>query len=154
MSADSERLQLQIAHLLIEHGANINQEPTTSQNMMPLASAVRWNNYPLVKLLLEEGANPNKLVYYKRKFTFTILESAFFRQRSPYRIAELLLKHGADPTKVRFGTKQGILDLPHKDELPEHVQGLIDNYTQGPVDFTQSNPFVLVRFYRAYRGSG
>lgn len=65
----------------------------------PLMEAVRNNNEPLVRLLLDHGANPNALGYNEH----TSLNLAVIYYKGNPSIIRLLLEHGADPTIKNSG---------------------------------------------------
>jgi len=58
-----EKQRFILAHQFIESGIDVNyQYPLTksyADGMTPLLYAVKWDNFDLVKLLLEHGANIN-----------------------------------------------------------------------------------------------
>jgi ankyrin repeat protein len=48
---------LNLAHLLLEHGAEVNRRDC--DNETPLHTAIRWDLYKLAGILLEHGADAN-----------------------------------------------------------------------------------------------
>jgi len=86
----AEKGHVEIARLLLEHGADPNARDM--YGVTPLHLATYWGHLDVVKLLLEHGADPNA----KEKLGGeTPLYWAVQHKRTD--IAKLLLKHGADP---------------------------------------------------------
>ena len=83
----------ELAAELIKVGATLNPVRQFWEST-PLVIACKLNNAPLVKLLLDAGANPN--IQAKDQFT-PLLQCATHGSAAA---AELLLKHGADPNHV------------------------------------------------------
>lgn len=84
----------QIAHLLIEYGADINKIycDDTDTKLTPLAFAcLNGRNLGVMKILLDNGADPN--LGQKSALMIAV-------QMDDYDRAELLLQYGADPTYV------------------------------------------------------
>jgi hypothetical protein len=88
-----EKQRLNLAALFIQMGADVNYSyPLTSSyadGMTPLLYAAGWNNFELVKMLLEKGAAVNA----KDKNGRTALSIA--RTNENNQISDLLLEHGA-----------------------------------------------------------
>ena len=95
-----ESKQVEIARLLIKAGANLEQ--ANAHGGTPLRTALDGNRYHLVKLLLEAGADPNRIS--DMKFVdFVEGDVPIFTAISQYgvhkdiRIIKLMLDHGANP---------------------------------------------------------
>ena len=86
---------------LVDHGADVNLHTPT--NNTPLTSAIKSFNPEVVKLLLEEGANPNlpRSSDYFPPLNEVIrsinpLTVPPYRLDNMFRILELLFKYGVD----------------------------------------------------------
>ena len=86
---------VRIAKLLIDAGADVNV--TESNNTTPLMNAANKLNLPMIKLLLERGADVQKIDYFGRNVLF-YLKCYSEEDDEPVcsEIVDLLLKHGAD----------------------------------------------------------
>ena len=78
--------------ILIEGGAPVDLASNNAMQVHPLHSAATARSLPLVRLLLEHGADPNA----RQHGGWTPIHSA--AQNGSLDIVELLIKHGADPT--------------------------------------------------------
>lgn len=81
---------LESTRVLLENGADSNVIEDTY--FTPLTEAINHTNYPMVKLLLKHGANPNFPEIYPP--IFIIVGSSWYKQPE---ILESLLQHGANP---------------------------------------------------------
>jgi ankyrin repeat protein len=81
-----------VAHLLLEHGADVSGVARNPMKVMPLHSAATARNLAIVRLLLEHGAPPNA----PQQQGWTALHAA--AQNGDTRMVELLLQHGAERT--------------------------------------------------------
>ena len=88
-----------LIEILIDFGADLNAiEPVTQQT--PLVEAIKGNQFDIIALLLEKGADPNQSPV--RSADSSPLALAL--DRSNFRLALLLLSHGAD---INFQYKGG-----------------------------------------------
>eukprot|EP00833_Pecoramyces_ruminatium_P013773 jgi/Orpsp1_1/1187805/evm.model.d7180000060294.1 len=63
--ACENRVNFEIAECLIDHGANVNEETRgidVEAGTTPLISAIRFCNEPLIRYMVEHGADVNKMV--------------------------------------------------------------------------------------------
>ncbi|KAL3669470.1 hypothetical protein V7S43_005862 [Phytophthora oleae] len=88
---EEESVQLQMAKVLIDHGADVNAANTATAT--PLHHAMRRYDFDLVDVLLENGADVNQ----PNRFGDTPLHQAARLALYPV-MWEKLLKHGADLT--------------------------------------------------------
>lgn len=95
-----ESKQVEIARLLIKAGAHLEQ--ANAYGSTPLRTALEVNRYHLVKLLLEAGADPNRI----SDMEFLDVEEgdvpiftaiAQYGLHKDIRIIKLMLDHGANP---------------------------------------------------------
>jgi len=93
---DNTKLEL-IKHL-IKHGANVNE--FSGDGSLPLTTAIYKRNAPLTKLLLEQGADPDKLEKYEPLFWALCQNAEGEDEEIRFELANLLLDHGA---KVNIG---------------------------------------------------
>ena len=68
---------------------------TTLYNETPLVYAIRRDNYDAVKILLENGANPNAEYGWEGNFGLPLEYCLHHGRKNRYKIAELLLSYGA-----------------------------------------------------------
>jgi ankyrin repeat protein len=100
--------KLVIAQILIDAGANVNANASTSS---ALSHAIRTGNIDFVKLVLDAGASPNNLIYVSE------LQIAIINNRPE--MVELLLKAGADTTytnikgqtALELAKEEGFVDI-------------------------------------------
>ena len=81
----------EIAELLLEYGASVDEPSHNPMEVMPLHSAVASQSLEIVRLLLEHGAPVNA----RQSEDFTPLHAA--AQNGDLEIMHLLLAYGADP---------------------------------------------------------
>ena len=81
----------EIVQILLEAGADPNQESRGEDEGAPLCAAASWGHTEIVRLLLGHGADPNVI----EKGPMTALIWA--RQNGHAETVELLLAAGADP---------------------------------------------------------
>lgn len=84
--------QLEIARLLIRHGAQVNSASKNSFRVMPLHAAAAGKHYDVVRLLVENGADLNA----PQQAGFRPLHE--IAKSGNLEIVKLLVSHGADPT--------------------------------------------------------
>jgi uncharacterized protein len=82
--------QLEVAAVLLEHGADVDAEAGNPSHVQPLHSAAAGGHAAIAALLLERGADPNA----RQQGGFVPLHSA--AARGDEVTARLLLEHGAD----------------------------------------------------------
>lgn len=88
-----ERGLIKPAETLIAHGADVNARTEPNTGITPLHLAIYNQQESLIKLLLENGADPNMSVKADR----AIAPPLYFAVQSGMKSAvEMLLKHGAD----------------------------------------------------------
>ncbi len=96
---------LELAELLIEHGANVNEKGTWGQGRTPIYEAAKEGNTEIVELLIESKADLNikcdygKTVLHRTVFCIggIMTEEAGYSKLSDCRkILALLIKNGAD----------------------------------------------------------
>lgn len=100
--------QYPVSKLLVEKGADVNKVASNGSQIGPIHSAVAVNSVELVRLLLENGGDPNL----KQNGGVTPLHSAAHRGNVP--IIELLLQHGAD-TGAKMADGRTALDFARAD---------------------------------------
>ncbi|KAJ5116196.1 hypothetical protein N7456_000544 [Penicillium angulare] len=88
-----EEDQIEMVRLLLKYGADVNGHDGVDDSPLyhstPLIEATRMSHYPIVKLLLQEGADPNDVGLAQRS---ALMQSA---STGHVRIARMLLSHGA-----------------------------------------------------------
>jgi ankyrin repeat protein len=82
--------QLEVAAVLLEHGAAVDAEAGNRSHVQPLHSAAAGGHAAIAALLLERGADPNA----RQQGGFVPLHSA--AARGDQVTARLLLEHGAE----------------------------------------------------------
>jgi ankyrin repeat protein len=82
--------QLEVAAVLLEHGAAVDAEAGNPSHVQPLHSAAAGGHAAIAALLLERGADPNA----RQQGGFVPLHSA--AARGDQVTARLLLEHGAE----------------------------------------------------------
>lgn len=107
-----EARNLKIAEILVKNGANVNYVITNRKNesWTILDLAVRMNDIPMVKLLLQADADPNgKHIYYWGETTTASILSVAIRCTENPLMVQLLLEFGADPNYIYsyIGKSQG-----------------------------------------------
>jgi ankyrin repeat protein len=80
------------ARVLIDAGAPVDLPANNAMQVRPLHSAATARSLPIVRLLLEHGADPNA----RQHGGWVSIHSA--AQNGDLAIVELLMQHGADPT--------------------------------------------------------
>jgi ankyrin repeat protein len=98
------------ARLLIEHGSDVNRVSTGFVQVPPLGTAVFVRSLPLVRLLLDSGADVNG----GEANGFTPLHAA--AENGDLKLARELLARGADPRR-RTSDGKVAADLAADDEL-------------------------------------
>jgi ankyrin repeat protein len=83
--------QPEIAHDLIERGADVNAAARNGQRVAPVHSAAAVGDRAMMRVLLERGANPNA----RQDRGFVALHSA--AMHGDEEMARSLVEHGADP---------------------------------------------------------
>jgi uncharacterized protein len=103
------RVQRDVIRLLIRHGANVNE--TDKNGVTPLHRAVRFRSPAAVKVLLENGADPNAVDRRTRSsplhraVTSTGAPTTAGKSKEVEEIVGLLLAHGADRASVNKSGK-------------------------------------------------
>lgn len=103
---------LEVAELLLSHGANPNRESRNFQRVAPLHSAAAADSLAIVKLLLDAGANPRK----EQDTGFTALHSA--AAHGNLEMVRLLLERGA---KADARTVEGRTPVSYAAERGHHA---------------------------------
>jgi uncharacterized protein len=80
------------AHILIDAGSPVDLPATNAMQVRPLHSAATARSLPIVRLLLEHGADPNS----RQHGGWVPIHSA--AQNGDLAIVELLMQHGANPS--------------------------------------------------------
>ncbi len=89
--------QLEVARLLIEHGAHVNLKGDSGETPLSLLS-MKDENLEVAEMLLEHGADPNIRLEYHIEPLYAALRYGNLG------LAQLLLKHGANPnTRDDYG---------------------------------------------------
>ena len=83
--------QPEIAHLLIDGGADVNAAARNPQKVAPMHAAAATANRDMIRRLLEKGADPNA----KQQAGFAAIHTAGLH--GDREMAEILIKGGADP---------------------------------------------------------
>lgn len=86
--------QLEIAHLLLDHGANVDQ-PYLKDAATPLFLAIACRNYELCKILLNRGANVNYRLAISLKTPLHMAAYSCDRLPRTEEIVQLLIERGA-----------------------------------------------------------
>ena len=115
--------RLEITQLLLDHGANPNEENVHGATPLHLVSSGEYNSQEhgvgIARLLLEHGANPNA----RQKSKYTPLHTAAFNGR--LEIAQILLDHGADPKAETEGRDTALHLVSHGEyDSQEHGVGI------------------------------
>lgn len=102
--------QIEVMRLLLEAGASINTKGGPEE-MTPLAAACKWGSLPLVKVLIEAGADVDSLSWdgegSEKEYGYTnLMLSVAFGGDDNLDISTALIKAGADVNKRTFGTKK------------------------------------------------
>jgi ankyrin repeat protein len=118
---DAARLgYVEIVRLLLEYGADANQE-TDSSMYTPLMSAARFGQTEIAKILIDAGANVNAEDDWEESVLLRAVES------NHPKMVELLLSHGADPLQ-RCGYVENALALAKQLGFEEIVELLERSY--------------------------
>ncbi|POM81762.1 Ankyrin-like protein [Phytophthora palmivora] len=119
---EDESVQLQLAKLLLKHGADVNAANTATAT--PLHHAMRRYDFDLVDALLENGADVNQ----RNRFGDTPLHQAARLALYPM-MWEKLLRHGADLTAEDRGGQTPMELIPDnvlRASVAEVVAGLTE----------------------------
>lgn len=103
---EEESVQLQMARLLLEHGADVNAANTATAT--PLHHAMRRLDLDLMDVLLANGADVNQC----NRFGDTPLHQAARLALIPL-VWQKLLEHGADPTAKDRGSQTPVELIPN-----------------------------------------
>lgn len=87
----SGKTPVKTVNFYIKHGVSVNSQDYSGST--PLHYAVQQNNFPVVHLLLEAGADPK----IKNQDGITPFDMAFGHNLFDIKIIEILLQYGADP---------------------------------------------------------
>lgn len=107
-----------MAHILVEHGANVNAKDKSEDEKTPLHQATRFHNFEMVKVLVDYGADVNAVDL----LGWTPLHWA--ASGSSIAIARVLLAAGADRTiedKVK-NTPLGLARTPNIKQVLQQLQ--------------------------------
>jgi len=88
-----ENTKLELVKFLIKHGAGVNE--CSGDGSLPLVTTIHKRNVPLVKLLLELGADPNKEEKYAPVFWALCQNQDGEDENVRFDLANLLLEHNA-----------------------------------------------------------
>ncbi len=108
--------QLEVAAVLLEHGAAVDAQAGNATHVQPLHSAAAGGHAAIAALLLERGADPNA----RQQGGFVPLHAAAARGDDV--TARLLLEHGAD-RDVRADDGRRPIDLAAADD---GIRALLD----------------------------
>jgi len=127
---------LELARFLHKHGADVNEE--SGDGSVPLVNAVIKRHVPLVKLLLELGADPNR-TYNNIYPLFLAIQPQQENEEEEKRIAiaNLLLDYKADVNKVDSEDRI-VLNVSMFFESPKKVD-LISRYIKAGADFNRKD---------------
>lgn len=124
---------LVVAEALLDRGADINQVNTSGHS--PVYAACHENHLPLLKLLIESGADVNRGDAEKSPLALAVMESHL-------EIARYLLAHGATMTKYSDG--EPLLSMAIEVEDPSMVELLLE-YGADP---QEPDPYGGTPFFR------
>jgi len=114
--AADDKTKLELVKLLKKHGADLNEY--SGDGSLPLTTAIFKRNVPLVKLLLELGADPNKEEKYQPLFWALCQNADGEDEEIRFELVNLLLDHNADVNIGRgdltFLTLVILMDSPQK----------------------------------------
>ncbi len=86
-----------VARYLIAQGADVNLPAANAMKVCPIHAAAARRSEPIVRLLLENGADPNA----RQQGDYTALDAA--RQNGDTDIIDLLLRYGASQDSTAHG---------------------------------------------------
>lgn len=101
---------VEVAELLLDHGADIELSGCIHDCVTPLRSAIYRRDEPMLKMLLKRGANPNRQDI---AVNATVGPPLFYAR--PASIMRIMLENGADPN---IRDERGVTALSHFENHP------------------------------------
>jgi len=131
---------LDIVDLLLEHGANIDEQSARCDGSTGLFYAILHNKLDLIKFCIERGANINKFNYYGRT---PLMEACFCFRQNNFETIQFLIENGVNINIQNYNNESALtysvsslnielvnLLLANGANLPsdEFINSIVDEY--------------------------
>lgn len=118
----------EVARFLIKKGAAVNNQHEVFPHTLPLLAALRYDNALMTQLLVDSGANINKVTVSKGQVTFPLKACVVSKHKFKrnQQAMEILLKNPTIRLDNRDETNRTALHLAMENGNPEVLQKLLD----------------------------
>lgn len=112
---------------LLNKPGNVNSQPrifSFNGTIPPISYAARYGTYEMVKLLLENGADPNTNGFSNLKPLHWALSGSYKSVDNRFDIAKLLIQYGADIHAISTGGETVVEGIFHSIEKDDEIEEL------------------------------